>query len=407
MMGNIMLVLKRISAVVREGGAPLFFKKVFMRFIVRSDKNFFFHLMPKGHPVGALKLITLSPEKKDVIIAERIMTAFHKAFAEEQSNARERKYVDAWDDNRNEYQDELIKILHSHNPESLVDYLSSMHRRKSTYGVSGNITEYRRLQRNSYLRKKEVAGIKDVLVSFAEALGVLPYETVVPHVAKKNIYENSDFLVGEIENKLGIKIAPPEVEGGLFKLGLKSGSFDHRDMWSLYLAWRIKNFVSTEGSIGEIGGGLGKAALYSSRFGLRDYSIFDLPIMNVMTAWHLIKALPNEKVVLYGEPQEEKALRILPYWIFPDKKFDMIVNQDSLPEIGEEIVKDYLGKIKNCSRYFLSINHEHQAPLFPGSKHRNLVIPRLIHEVGGFTRTYRFPFWLRKGYVEELYEVEQ
>jgi hypothetical protein len=53
--------------------------------------------------------------------------------------------------------------------------------------------------------------------------------------------------------------------------------------------------------------------------------------------------------------------------------------------------------------FFLSINQEGQALdtfCVPQS-----VVCRLVEESGGFERSYRFPHWMRAGYVEELYRI--
>jgi hypothetical protein len=34
------------------------------------------------------------------------------------------------------------------------------------------------------------------------------------------------------------------------------------------------------------------------------------------------------------------------------------------------------------------------------------VVAKVLEDVGGFRRLYRFPFWLRNGYVEELYAIQ-
>ena len=45
--------------------------------------------------------------------------------------------------------------------------------------------------------------------------------------------------------------------------------------------------------------------------------------------------------------------------------------------------------------------------LFEGSNQKNLIVPDMIKKLDdGFKKIYRFPFWLRKGYIEELYEIE-
>jgi hypothetical protein len=89
----------------------------------------------------------------------------------------------------------------------------------------------------------------------------------------------------------------------------------------------------------------------------------------------------------------------------PDRTFDLVLNSDSFPEIPRDVVAGYLRAIARKSRrYFFSINQESEGPMGP---HRipQTVVPRLADEVPALSRVQRFPYWLRRGYVEELYEV--
>jgi len=119
--------------------------------------------------------------------------------------------------------------------------------------------------------------------------------------------------------------------------------------------------------------------------------------------------MPGARIVLYGEqrPADGRAIRVLPGWALsdaPPKAFDLVLNQDSFPEIDSSAVQAYLREIRRTTRgYFLSINHEAETPMGESSKH--LVVSEAIEEVGGFERQYRFPCWVRAGYVEELYKV--
>ncbi len=76
-----------------------------------------------------------------------------------------------------------------------------------------------------------------------------------------------------------------------------------------------------------------------------------------------------------------------------------------MPEIIQATVEDYLRQIRRTSRrYFLSINQEGGA--FAGRPElRQIIVPQLAAAVGGFKRQARYPYWIRKGYVEEVYEV--
>ncbi|KKT90657.1 MAG: hypothetical protein UW92_C0031G0004 [Candidatus Jorgensenbacteria bacterium GW2011_GWA2_45_13] len=390
-----------------EGGIRLLIQKIRRRLRI-SYFDLFAHQMPRGLPSVLMEVKYIEASQEDVLIAKRILTSAGKALKDEKDHAKSKSYVDAWDDLREKSHDKLSEIISSGEARRLADYLANVHMREMTYGISGSAEEYKQIASNARLKKEMGGIIKDILVSFAEALCILPYEVIVPYVAKKNIYKDSDLLIDEIEKKIGISIAPPDIDGGLFKLALKKGFFHERDLWSLYAAWRIGQIADKNSSICEIGAGIGKAAMYASRFGFENYSIFDLPLMNVIQAWYLIKTLPDKKITLYGETEDSKdSVKIMPSWEFAktDKRYGLVLNQDSFPEISKDVVEDYLRKIKKCTKYFLSINHEHQAPLFSGTDKRNLVVPSLVEESGGFKRIYRFPFWLRKGYAEELYEI--
>ena len=189
-----MYLYRKITAVIREGGLGLLAKKVWKRLSYRYNTDLFYHTMPQGLPNEKLELIVVKPEQNDKYIAERILKAYNKAVFDGKESRYSKSYKDAWDDNREVYHNDLLKILAANDPERLFSYLSSMHAQKSVYGVSGNATEYKRLLRSVSLRKKEAGMIKDILVALAEALGILPYEDIVPATKKKNHNSESQKL---------------------------------------------------------------------------------------------------------------------------------------------------------------------------------------------------------------------
>jgi hypothetical protein len=84
----------------------------------------------------------------------------------------------------------------------------------------------------------------------------------------------------------------------------------------------------------------------------------------------------------------------------PDRHFKLIANQDSFPEINRRIFDAYVQQIKRtCSGYFLSINHEVGDPI------EQLNVSKLLGAESGLARIAQSPYWIRKGYVEELYRV--
>src|SRR3989344_7298168 len=98
-----MLTYDRVVAAMQEGGFPLLLRKIRMRLITGYDKNFFAHSMPKGFPIGELGIEVFVVNEKDVAIAERILNAYHKAFADEKKYQQHKSYTDVWDNNRDVY----------------------------------------------------------------------------------------------------------------------------------------------------------------------------------------------------------------------------------------------------------------------------------------------------------------
>jgi hypothetical protein len=69
----------------------------------------------------------------------------------------------------------------------------------------------------------------------------------------------------------------------------------------------------------EIGGGLGRTAYYAWQFGLRDYTLIDIPITAVAQANFLGRVLGERAIQLYGETGQ-CGIRILPPGMFLDRE---------------------------------------------------------------------------------------
>lgn len=235
--------------------------------------------------------------------------------------------------------------------------------------------------------------IYDVLRRFHEATGGRMHQAERQRPAS---YVDMDSLLTDIEATLGINLVFPAPYAKMTGLIDARGIIRERALWGLYLAWRAEQNGGK--TILELGGGLGYAAFYASLFGAASYTIVDLPLTLVASGHFLALTQGEDSVKLYGTPakmQDAPKINLLPPNAFPvDEKFDIVVNMDSFPEFGKAIAIDYVGKIKRVTRKFLSINHEGESYTV-----RELLIndPKLV----GYTRS---PFWLRKGYVEEMFE---
>ncbi|MBL0059877.1 MAG: hypothetical protein IPP35_12470, partial [Elusimicrobia bacterium] len=156
----------------------------------------------------------------------------------------------------------------------------------------------------------------------------------------------------------------------------------------------------------EYGGGLGLVAYYANALGCPNYTIFDLPLINLFAGNFLIHSLGADAVRLFGEESPTAKVHVLPFWEcmnVHDGAYSLALNQDSFPEIDPVLVLDYFRQIKRTTTmYFLSINQEGQAAM--GSRSQNAV-PDLLRGFPDFKRLYRMKYWIREGYVEELYKL--
>jgi putative sugar O-methyltransferase len=271
-----------------------------------------------------------------------------------------------------------------------------------------NYEPYDRLRDDAQARVREAKHFADKLLALSESLGCSPVQCVEQGAWG---YTSIDFdsTIAAIERRIGFEIAPPRAGGGSFGLRMDSSVLCMKDLHAIYTSMRVRGVLaeSSEKAVAEIGGGTGTLAYYLVKAGLRRVSVFDLPIVSILQGYYLMRSLGQNKVWLHGEPQSEAVARVRPHWALadePDKSIDLFVNQDSLPEIELAAARSYIRLIHAKGRnFFLSINQEGQALdtfCLPQS-----VVYQLVEENGGFERSYRFPHWMRAGYVEELYRI--
>jgi hypothetical protein len=84
--------------------------------------------------------------------------------------------------------------------------------------------------------------------------------------------------------------------------------------------------------------------------------------------------------------------------------FDICLNQDSFPELPIVSVLEYLQRIPEVTKsYFFHINQEGGAITYENLPQLN--IHKMVAEMSNYKLLYRYPNWIRKGYVEELYSI--
>jgi hypothetical protein len=309
-------------------------------------------------------------------------------------------------------QGQFFAVLDRGDPERLAAYLCNMCRHDATTGIIQGDLEHRRIIADVRYRRFLATMTKDKLLLLAEAVGAIAPENPEQGPWGQAMHLDLDTIAAEIERAVGIDFIPPDIDGGLLKIRSARALFNERDVSGLYTAWHLRTLLAPQGTVCEIGGGTGRVAYWSWRLGPRSYTILDLPHVNVVQGYYVLRTLPEALITLFGETLERgdaTQIRILPAFALEEcgaGAFDLVLNQDSFPEIGRQSVLRYLELIKVVSRrHFLSINHESRPESPEGG--RQLSVPELVQECGGYRRISRTPFWLRKGYVMELYEVDK
>ena len=253
-------------------------------------------------------------------------------------------------------------------------------------------------------------GGKVELVKLAEALGVCGITNpendaahkrhVPPPVNVDNL--TPDEILDKIQAVLPFDITFPPFSGNC-KQGLptKYGVTADRHIFYLWVLKRIMELCPDRNSgILEIGAGFGVLGYYLDKVGYRDYTTIDLALINACQTYFLSKNLYGRNIIVSHEVVRPfdvmykdciKLLHSTDFEAVPKNRFSIMVNMDGLTEMGIAEAEKYVQS--DCAPLLLSINHEVNA-----YRVADLKQPRKLK--------YRYPFWLRDGYVEELYAAD-
>ncbi|WP_104827075.1 hypothetical protein [Rhizobium sp. NXC24] len=358
------------------------------------------HPISKDLPELSFRKVDASWSSERVATARRLIAAY-KAAMNQESSIKTITDEDLWSVLIRENLGDLLDLIQRDDAEQLSHYLANFGREYTWFGgITTGVDGYTHWDRDD---DTVAYGYYDKLICLAEALAVLPIEN--PEAGAQGNWGKNALLgpfeiTRKIEEKLGIVIVPPT--GCTFVAGLDvgSGPLHYRHINSLYLANRIRELSLPGDRICEFGGGLGIGAYYLNRMGWKSVTIFDLPIVNLLAGHFLINALGDEAVCLEGENERNDAIRLRANWNCvgeEDGAFSLTANQDSFPEINRRMLDIYVKEIGRTTQgYFLSINHE----TFAHAK-----VSTILSDNPGFQSVYRSPYWLRRGYVEELFRI--
>ena len=233
-------------------------------------------------------------------------------------------------------------------------------------------------------------GLHDNLLRLAEAIGARRLhnpEDLGPGALLPPVEE----ILAALDAALSTKIMFPNPFPGETGLVTSRGIASYRAIQAIYQAHRLVELAGRNARVVEIGGGMGRTGFYAHALGIRNYTIFDLPLTNAMQSYFLGRTLGADAVVLDLESAD--GIRVLPYFEFFEESghYDICLNVDSFTEIDRALVEKYCHSLLHRAPTFLSINHE-----------VNAFTAREVCLGAGMRQLLRMPYWLRRGYVEEI-----
>jgi hypothetical protein len=232
--------------------------------------------------------------------------------------------------------------------------------------------------------------LHDNLQCLAEAIGarrIYNPELLGPGVHLSDVEET----LSDIDHVLGIRLVFPNPFPGEVGLVTSRGIASYRAIQAIYQAFRIRKLAGRNARIVEIGGGLGRTAYYAHQLGLCDYTIIDLPLTNVMQGYFLGRVLGDEQVSFSAKAGHICVLPLNEFFCNGDH-YDVAVNVDSLPEMSPAMAADYATEFARRIPVTLSINRENKS-----------FTARDVLTAAGLRAATRAPYWLRRGYVEEIF----
>jgi hypothetical protein len=236
--------------------------------------------------------------------------------------------------------------------------------------------------------------VYDDLLRLGEAVGVQRLE--YPEGPEQGPAPDPEVILRELDTAFGFTVHFPNPYRHEVGLKTSRGVASYRAVQGLYQAYRVAELVRDRprARVAEIGGGLGRTAFYAQQFGLHDYTLIDLPMTNVAQAYFLGRVLGPDAISLFGE--DRPGIRIQPPAAFLDAadRYDLVVNVDALPEMATGTATAYCQVIKARADIFLSINHEYNA----------LTVRELCAGLSMRAES-RMPYWLRRGYVDEVFRL--
>ena len=215
-------------------------------------------------------------------------------------------------------------------------------------------------------------------------------------------------LLQAIEDSLGYEIITPSVAEGAIGIKVNNKTLHFREIEAAYAMERIRRELDKQEHFIEIGAGVGHVSFFVAReLGLKT-SVYDLPLVSIVSAFYLAGALGEENVAFCTEDKKDTLITIYPYWHFQkleNRQSLFVFNKDSFPEMGNVNISYYADVFETMrASKLLSINHE--TAKRTTNKNENMgVVSSVFNKRNSLKQVLRSPTWLRDCYIEECYRT--
>lgn len=376
---------------IRRSGVPTRIKSLLGLDWQNTAKPRFAYNAP--HPVG----------EADIALASRLIAAYRRAAgvaaAADVSEVWDRAYARHWQ--------ALVRCLSDGEPAALASRLANMFHEPFMWGISSADMVDDALKRGLIESQTLLH-----LARLCEYLGLVNSEAAEQGPRRFAFNDGYDEVLSRLEAALGVPLGFPDI-GASYGVSFAGRMITPEQPEDLYVALRFAAAIDRalarrrpRVNVLEIGAGSGGtcfAFLRLQRIPVGSYTIVDLPMASVLQGYFLAKALPDFELVLFGEEptRSERSIRLLPpqgLTKIAAGTTHAVLNENSMPEMSEAAVADYLGWIAACvDGLFFSYNHE--AP------NGQVWVSRAAGGIPGLARIERTPSWVRPGYVEEIYQT--
>jgi putative sugar O-methyltransferase len=348
-------------------------------------------------------------------IDKKIISRIKKSYSISMSSKQGKNISGLWDFSLNHYSHEIHDSIL--NKDNTVQLFNNMFNSKFIFGLaSGDIVKHS----ESFLGKK-IWNLKyiDSIISLGSYIGCTRYES--PQQGDYGQYTKADIedIVVSIEKKINKSISFPDI-GSPYGIVIKNSLLTQEDMEHLYAALRIKEYLKQLGLLKEsnkfnfleIGGGYGGLCRWLNILlekNIDTYTIVDLPLISQIQAFFLSSYFKKDNIVLANEKNNLNSKIILKtnleYLDDIENNYNIVINQNSMPEMTDEIVEEYLNKICNENlKYFISFNHEAISVHF---NQKQVSVREICSKNPKLKLILRNPSFMRNGYLEEIYSLKK